>query len=771
MRHRRLIWLARAMVLSFPFLFSPAVDAAEAGRITGRVLDRSGQPVVDAAVRLAGTPRRAVTAADGSFALEDVVAGAYLISADSPRLGTAVAPVEVRAGEPVEVVIEIDPMVHRDAIVVTASPEARSLGDVAQPVSVISEEELLAILQPTLGETLSGQPGVHSTFYGQGASRPIIRGLAGDRVRVLVSGIGTGDVSTTSPDHAVAVEPMGAERIEIVRGPATLFYGSSAIGGVVNVIDPSIPELLPGRAIAGNLELRGGSGADERSGALELTGELGRLAWHVDYARRDAEDYGVPALPEEEAHLEDGHEEEGHEEEAFDGTLPNSAVESESGTFGLSWVGEGRVLRPLGDELSTRCSAFPGHEHGHADGHGGEEPEAEEEEAAIRSDLAQRRFDLRGEWRRPLGLFRGAKLRVGLADYEHLELEGDEVGTRFTNDSWEARLELPHRDLGPFRGAIGLQGSSRDFTARGEESFTPPSLTRSWGLFLFEELGTGALRWQLGARWERQETSVEEVDVPDRSLSGLSGSLGVVWSPTADYALAVSVARSAKLPNAEELYSNGPHAATRAYEIGDPTLDVETSLGLDLGLRKTQGRLTGSLNLFANRFSAFIYERVTDEVFDGLQVYRYDQADAEFRGGELEAHLELLHREPYHLELEVIADYVRAEFAGSGDPLPRIPPLRAGIGLRYRGERLSARVEGRRVFEQDRIAELERTTDGYTLFNASVSYRFFLGGTVHDLVLSGANLTDEFAQVHTSFLKDVAPLPGRDLRLTWKVAF
>lgn len=766
MRHRRLIWLARAMVLSFPFLFSPAADAAEVGRITGRVLDRSGQPVADAAVRLAGTPRRTVAATDGSFALEDVVAGAYLISADSPRLGTAVVPVEVGAGEVAEVVIEIDPLVHRDSIVVTASPEARSLGDVAQPVSVVSDEELLAILQPTLGETLSGQPGVHSTFYGQGASRPIIRGLGGDRVRVLVSGIGTGDVSTTSPDHAVAVETMGVERIEIVRGPATLLYGSSAIGGVVNVIDPSIPDVLPGRAIAGNLELRGGSGADERSGALELTGELGRLAWHVDYARRDAEDYGVPALPEEEAHLEDG-----HEEEAFDGTLPNSAVESESGTFGLSWVGKDGFLGLSVTSFET-LFGVPGHEHGHADGHGGEEPEAEEEEAAaIRSDLAQRRVDLRGEWRRPLGLFRGAKLRVGVADYEHLELEGDEVGTRFTNDSWEARLELPHRDLGPFRGAIGMQGSSRDFTARGEESFTPPSLTRSWGLFLFEEFGIGALRWQLGARWERQETSVDEVDVPDRSLAGLSGSLGVVWSPTADYALAVSVARSAKLPNAEELYSNGPHAATRAYEIGDPTLDVETSLGLDLGLRKTRGRLTGSLNLFANRFSGYIYERVTDEVIDGLQVYRYDQADAEFRGCELEAHLELLHREPHHLELEVMADYVRAEFADSGDPLPRIPPLRAGIGLRYRGERLSARVEGRRVFEQDRIAELESETAGYTLFNASVSYRFFLGGTVHDLVLSGANLTDEFAQVHTSFLKDVAPLPGRDLRLTWKVGF
>lgn len=744
MRHRRLIWLARAIVCAFSFLLSHSVDAAETGRITGRVLDRSGQPVTDAAIRLAGTPRRTVVEADGRFVLEAVVAGTYLISAESPRFGRAVVPVEVRAGELVEVAVEIDPAVHRDAIVVTASPDVRSLGDLAQAVSVVSDEELMRVLKPTLGETLSGEPGVNATYFGQGASRPIIRGLAGDRIRVLLSGIGTGDVSTTSPDHAVAVEPMGAERIEIVRGPATLLYGSSAIGGVVNVIDPSIPDVLPGRTLSGTVELRGASANEELGGAAELTGELGRLAWHVDYSKRETEDYRVPGLPEA---AEDG------EDRPLRGRVENSAVESESATFGLSWVGNDGYFGMSITNFKT-LFGIPA-----------------EVDPPVRSDLSQRRLDLKGEWRRELGIFQGAKVRFGLTDYQHVELEGEEVGTKFTNDSWEARLELPHRPLGPLRGAVGIQMSRRDFVARGEESFVPPSLTDAWGVFLFEELGEGPLRWQLGGRYERQQTTVDAPGVPDRDLAGVSGSLGLSWAPNEEYGLLLSVARSAKLPNAEELYSNGPHAATLAYEIGDPNLAVETSLGVDIGLQKRTGRLTGKINFFANTFSDFIYEELTGEEVDGLRVFRFSQADATFTGAEIEAHLDLLHAEPQHLELELTADRVRAEFADGGGALPRIPPMRAGLALLYRGERWHGRAEGRHVFAQDRIAALETETGGYTLWGLSLGYRFFTGKVVHDVVVSGSNLSDELALVHTSFLKDVAPLPGRDVRLAYRLSF
>lgn len=766
---RRLVWLSRAAVflLLLPLSVFPAL-AAEEGSVAGRVLARDGQPAADAQVRLSGTPRTTRTGGDGTFLLPGVPPGSYFLEVASPRSGSTVVPVEVVAGEQSALEIRLDPTIHAEAIVVSASPEARSQGDLAQPVSVVSGDELLVVLQPTLGETLSGQVGVASTSYGAGASRPVIRGLAGDRVRVLASGIGTGDVSTTSPDHAVAVDAMGAERIEIVRGPATLLYGSSAIGGVINVIHPAIPEYLPERPLTGAVQLHGGSAAEEKSGAVELGGSFGKIAWHADYGRREAGDYEIPGLAASEEEL--------HEAEPFSGRLENSGVESERGSAGFSWVGE-RGFVGLSVGRYETLYGIPGHSHAHGHEHEepGEEGHGEEEhdggEESVTSDLEQTRIDLKGEWQLASGPFRGVKARLGVADYEHVELEGEEVGTRFRNDSWEGRLELPHRALGPFTGAVGVQAARREFSAVGEESFTPPSVTDSWGLFAFEEAATGPVRWQLGLRYERQEARAEATGVPQRSLDGLSASLGWVWSLSEPWSLGLALARSSKLPNAEELFSNGPHAATRSYEIGDPDLDVETSLGLDLSLRRRTGRLTGELNLFWNRFSDFIYEQATGEAIDDLPVYRFTQADAEFYGGELEAHLQLYHVEPHHLELELLADFVRAELRETGQPLPRISPYRYGLALRYQGSHLFARAEVRRVEEQDQVAAFETPTPGHTLVHAAVGYRFFLGDTVHDLVLSGRNLTDELALNHVSFLKEMAPLPGRDLRLTWRVAF
>lgn len=770
----------RGLVAASLFCASAAPALAEQPAVLlGRILTAAGAPVAGAEIRVAGTSRRTASDAEGRFRFE-LPSGAFALEVESPRAGVRVVAVELAAGEERSLEIRLDATVHRESIVVTASPDARTLDDVAQPVSVLDSEELLVEQRPTIGETLARLPGIHASSYTAGSSRPVIRGLSGDRIRVLTHGIGTGDVSTTSPDHAVAVETLGAERIEIVRGPATLLYGSSAIGGVVNVIDDSIPDYRPEERVSGSVELLYGSAAREKGGAAELVGTLGPLVWHLDVARREADDYEIPGRPE----AEQGEEEEEHEEEPFDGQLANSAVETESGTFGLSWVGRDGFL---GLSVSAFDTLFgiPGHAHGH----GAEEPhdearaarsatsavtraaEEEGEEPPVRSDLEQRRLDLRGELQRPFGVFRGAKLRLGVADYEHRELEGDEVGTLFLNDSWEARLELPHRRLGALSGALGLQASRRDFEARGEESFTPPSTTENWGLFAFEELARGKLTWQFGLRYERQENDVEAPGVPDRSFAGLSASLGAAYSPGEEWGLVLSLARSTKLPNAEELYSNGPHAATRSFEIGDPDLDEEKSLGVDLALRKKSGRLTGELALFVNRFDGFIFERPTGEFEDELPVFRFGQADAEFWGGELDAHLELLHVEPHHLELDLMADFVRAELAESGEPLPRIPPLRFGAGLHYRGERLWARIEARRIAAQRRTAEFETDTDGYETVGAAIGYRFFAGGAVHDLVLSGANLTDELARNHASFLKDEVPLPGRDLRLAYRLRF
>lgn len=765
-------------LLFFSLCALPPVWAQAAARplgvLAGKVVTADGAPVSGAEVRITELRRRTVSGEDGSFRFEALPSGDYLLEATSPRLGAAVDRVRVTAGETAEVTLALDLAVHREEILVTASPDARSQSEVAQPTSVLAGEELMLQMQPTLGETLNQEPGVTSTFFGVGASRPVIRGLGGDRIRVLERGIGSGDASTTSPDHAVSVDPLAAEQIEVLRGPATLLYGSSAVGGVVNVIDNRVPDSLPGAPVGGTVELRGGTVADERGGAASLDGALGsRFAWHVDLLKRQTGDYEIPGFTESAAlraeEAEEEEEEEGEEHEEIRGIAGNSATDTESGTVGLSWIGD-HAFFGLATGRYDSLYGIPG---GHA--HEGHEGEEEEEEAPVRVDMEQRRWDVRGGVTQPFGRFRGVNLRFGLTDYEHRELEGDEVGTRFLNDSWEGRLELLQKRYGALTGSFGLQAQSRDFEAIGEEAFVPPTRTGSWALFTFQEIERGPWRFQFGGRFERQDVTADLVDPEgpddDRSFDGLSGSAGLVWQSGEDYSLGLSLARSTKLPNAEELFSNGPHLATNAFEIGDPGLDAETSLSADLTLRKTSGPFTGEINLFLNRFDDFIFESATGEEEDGLQVFRYTQRDAEFRGIEVTGLYELVHAEPYHVDLELGADYVRAELRGTGEPLPRIPPLRYRLGLHYRGEKLQAQVEGQRVEEQDRVAALERPTEGYTLLNASVGYRFFAGNMVYDVLLRGTNLTDEEARNHVSFLKDLVPLPGRDLNLALRLTF
>ncbi len=732
MNHPMLRWAAvglLALLTHQGTVRAAQVTPAVPGTIEGKVTTSDGGTVDDAEVLMVELRRRTRAGADGTFRFEGVPAGTYLLEAVSSRYGNAVDRVTVDAGGTAQVELVLDLTVHRDEILVTASPDVRSRYEVAQPTSVLSEEELQQRLQPTLGETLSKEPGVSSTFFGPGASRPVIRGLGGDRIRVLESGVGGGDASSTSPDHAVSIDPMTAERIEVLRGPATLLYGSSAVGGVVNVIDNRIPDEMPGAKIEGSAELRGGTVSDERGGAARLEGGLGRFAWHADYLKRATDDY-----------------------EASGFTVSNSATESESGAAGFSYIGDQGFVGVSVSGLDT-LYGIPG----------GEED--------VRIDLEQQRYDLRGSITRPLGIFRGMNVRLGVTDYEHRELEGDEVGTRFLNDSWEGRFELLQNALGPLSGSIGFQALSRDFEAIGEEAFVPPTQTGSWAVFAFEEVTRGAWRFQLGGRYENQDVEAETEGVDHRSLSGLSASLGVVYGIGDDYSLGLSLARSTKLPNAEELFSNGPHIATRAFEIGDPNLGEETSLGVDVTLRKSNGPLTGELTFFTNRFDDYIFEQGTGEEEDGLQVFRYVQRDAEFYGAELSGVWELFHGEPDHLDLELGADFVRAELRDTGEPLPRIPPRRYRLGLHYRGERLNGLVEGIQAEDQDRVSQFETPTEGYTLLNASIGYRFLTSVAVYDVLLRGTNLTDEEARTHVSFLKDFAPLPGRDVSLSLRVTF
>lgn len=781
-----------------PCLAGPAGAADDAGVLTVTVVDPAGKPVTDARVTLVEAGRAIYVDEEGRVVFSGVPPGEYHVEASSARFGTAVTELSLAAGEERTASLELARSVHRERIVVTATPGGRGSAEVVVPVNVLDEEELSERMQPTLGETLAQEPGIHSTFFGAGASRPVIRGQAGGRVSILEGGLSVGDASTTSPDHAVSTDPLTAETVEVVRGPAALIYDSSAIGGLVNIIDNRIPDHAPRKAFGGSVDLRGGSAADERAGAVDLLGGNERFAWHVDGAARDTDDYEIPApaVVGDPASPSD--------------RLPNSAVESSTLTGGVS---------ALFDKGYVGVSA-----RGFDSEYGIQEIELEpagaprggkKEAGGVSIDMQQRRFDLRGGHSLDGGFADRLSYGVGVTDYEHAELEGGEVGTRFFNENREARVELAHGQSRKTPGVIGAQYRDRESRAEGAEAFVPESDTDNLALFALQEVETGAVRLEFGARYETADVGVgpilpeiqERIDnnpnclqPRDRDFDDASASAGAVWLSDNGYAVGGSVTRAVRSPNSEELYSCGPHLATQSFEVGNVDLSEEVGLGLDLSLRKRSGRLTGEINLFANRFDDYIYEEFTGRILDEmgtafdpmgpapefiLPEFRFTQADAEFHGAELVALIDLVSNDEHHLDLELGGDVVRAELRDTDEYLPRIPAARYGFGFHYRGERWYGSASLRHTDEQDRLAPSETITspdvdglellggptDSYTLLGAHVGYRVVRGETMHDLSLRGTNLTDEEARLHTSRLKNVAPLPGVDVGLIYRLVF
>lgn len=723
MKYLRLLAAILTLALALPAL------GQSSGAITGKVTDASANPQARATVTLVEQRRAMTTGDDGVFRFDGLGDGHYHLRVESRELGSAIAEANVEGGAEVSIEIPVDPGVHAEAIVVTAGP-ARRASELYQPIAVLDGASLIEQREATLGETLNEQPGVSSTYFGPGASRPVIRGLGGDRIRILQDGVGASDASNVSPDHAVSVDPGSARQIEVVRGPATLLYGSNAVGGVVNVIDGRVPDRVPAEAVTGTFDLNFGSVADERGGAVDLDGGGGALAWHLGYSKRETDDYEIP-------------------EGGQGGVLVNSALESENKTGGLSLVGNRGYLGVSWSEFDTNYG------------------NPAEEEVTI--DLQQKRYDLKGQLDLD-GIFRSVNFKIGQTDYEHTEFEGPEAGTQFLNDATEGRLEATHRVLGGWTGSIGVQFSTSDFEAIGEEAFIPPTTTDALAAFIFEERTFGRWSLQAGGRFESQDLEAHEEQLPSRSFDGFSGSLGTIYRPNDTWSVAVSLARVARIPTQYELYANGPHVATGTFEIGDVNLEKEESLGVDLSLRKITGRFRGELTLFNNDFNGYIYDNPTGEIEDDLPVFAFVQEDARFRGVEIDTHTEVLHSGESHLELKAGADYVRATLDSGGD-LPRISPMRIWGGLRFIRGPFSASAEARRTDDQDDVAENETPTEGYTLINASLGYRFFLGSTAHDILIRGNNLTDELARTHVSTLKAVAPLPGRDISVSYRVTF
>lgn len=669
-----------------------------------------------------------------------------------------------------------------DAVVVNASPFKGSAESLARPVEVLSGQAFDRAKASNLGDTVSRLPGVQSSYFGTGVGRPVIRGQDGPRVQVLSSGVGSMDASTVSADHAVSIEPFLADQIEVLKGPATLLFGSGAIGGAVNVVDGRLPDSLPDEPLSGRVELRGNTINDERSGMFRLDGVQGNWVLHLDGLIRDTDDYDIPGYAVSQHPEEEGEEE--HDEERIKGLLPNSAIKTRAGAVGATWLGE-RAYFGLAASTYRTNYGIPAGAHVHDD-HGHEdEEEVHEEESAVRIDMVQNRIDLKAGAYDPLPFLEAINLRGAYNDYEHVELEGGLAATRFSNEGKELRMEAVQKAFKGWRGVFGLQYGSADFGAFGEEAFVPSTVTDTLGLFVVEEKDFGPLKVELGGRHEKVSLDAEDRAKRDFTVTSLSGA--AIWRIGPVFDLRFGLDSAERAPTNEELYAGGTHVATQSVEIGDAGLDKEHSRRVEIGLHAHTERLDFKVTAYQTDFDDFIYLADTG-IEEDLPVRLWTQQDARFKGMEAEARLHLVDSaQAGAWDLRVFGDTVRATLQGSGSReasfdvphgdhahhykvelaqggnLPRIPATRLGASLDWSLAGWSASLGAVRYGKQDDVAVNEEASAGYTLVDAHLSYRWDRPDTSWEVFLDGSNLSDQEARPHTSLLRDLAPLPGRSV--------
>ena len=688
----------------------------------------------------------------------------------------------------------------------------------ADTTTIVEGEELRRKAEPSIGATLTDEPGIHTASFGQAVGRPVVHGLAGARVRVMEDRIDTMDASVTSQDHPATVEPFIVDRVEVLKGPGTLLYGSGAVGGVVDVHTGRIPHTVPD-GIQGRAELRAGDNGERQTGAIRVDGGSGGFAWHLDAYTRDAGEYDIPGFAESarlrameehdedeheehegedhdeddaEEHHEDeeGHDEHGEEEEEAYGHVPGSELEMSGGALGASFIGERGFA---GIAISTNRAVFglPGHSHGHhgheeehhddedehaedEDEHEGEhededEHHEEEEEGNPTLDMEQTRIDVEVGLRDPFAGFSAFNFRMGRNDYQHVELEPNgEVGTRFQNDAYEGRLELVDDDMGA-GSVFGLQFSGRDYSIDGEEAFVPPTQSDSFAAFWVGQFALDGVDVDAGIRLGRVTHDSQVHSSED--FAPWSASVGVFIPTESEWQLGFRADISSRAPVIEELFSNGPHLATQSFEVGDPGLGAERATNLSATLSRNTERFAFHATAYRNGFANFIYQQWTGEEEDELPVAVYVQDDASFVGLDLAVEYKWLEFANGEVSLRLMYDLVDAELDISGNGnMPRLPPSRIGLGIDGDWGDLTTSLDYRRMADSDDVAVNELPTDGWTDVRAYIGYRLPAAEGL-EVFLQGRNLTDEEQREHVSAIKDLAPLPGRTLEAGVRIRF
>jgi len=634
-------------------------------------------------------------------------------------------------------------------VLITGNPMGSPLQ--ITPASSLSGLQLLERGESTLGETLNGLPGVSSTYFGPNASRPIIRGMDGDRIRVLNNSVSSLDASSLSYDHAVPLDVLSTERIEVLRGPAALQYGGSAVGGVVNVIDNRLPrEAVSG--VLGKAQLQAGTGNAERSAAGLLEAGNARFALHLDGFDRRTGDVAVPVSL---ACDKTG-------ETRFAKRICNSASQSRGSALGASTFWDQGYL---GASVNTYQSDYG---------------TVAEDQVTI--GMKTTRYALEGQVRQLSGWLESIKARLSHTDYRHTEFDNGTPGTVFANKGQDLRIEARQRAIGGWHGVLGVQTESSHFSALGDEAFAPFSRTRSQAMFVHEDLSTNWGQFTLGARWESvRVASMGNPDLPRfdasigvKNFAPFSVAAGTVFKLSPSWSLTGNAALTERAPKDSELFANGPHLATRAWEIGSTALGLEKSASVDGGLDWKQGPHRMTVTAFASQFGNFIGLLGSAQSQGGLPVQNYQGVKARFQGLEASGR-QRLWQDLSTLDLDWRADTVQATNDTTAEPLPRIAPLRAGVTLAYVQGPWSAKLGADWHAAQNRVPTGSVATAAYTVVNASAAYRQKLDNTVLHWFVRWDNLTDQLAYSATSILTSTAfgksPLPGRAFKLGVQASF
>jgi iron complex outermembrane receptor protein len=658
---------------------------------------------------------------------------------------------------------------HEEVTVTATASGTATTFESFNAVTSLDSVELAKNRGATIADALATQPGIAARSFGAGSSRPIIRGFDGDRVLIMQDGVRTGDLSSQSGDHGVSIDPASLERLEVVKGPATLLYGSNAIGGVVNAITPQEAfRAAPFDGVLGAVSFDAGS-ANTQAG-VNGNMQYGQGTWTIwaGGGSRRTGDYETPA-----------------------GVVDNSATRLSSGRFGLGWVGRRAFFSASAQFEDSRFGIpFAGefHHHEHAAG----EEEHEEEEEALAVDIAAVRRDLRfdtGVRNLQSALFDNVKLLVAYTDYGHdeIEIEGgiESLGTRFSNNTGTVRLDVEQKRRGRLNGRLGVEWFGRDFSAAGEEALAPPTTQSSIAGFAYQEIDFGRARVQFGGRVERnayeagerpehahgegaeEEEEHEPPAVRDRSFVGGSGSVGVHADLGRRSAFVANLTTASRAPALEELYNFGPHVGNLAFEVGNPDLELERTVGVDVSLRTRTDRVRAELNVFSYAISNFVFFDFTGEVVDGLREADFLQGDSRFTGFEATGNVDLAAGVHVHAGLS----YVSAKLTATDEYLPRIPPLTGRVELEVpvRGVVISPEVVFRSA--QDNVFRDETTTSGSAVLNLGASYYLLRGHATHSVAFKAFNLTNEDYRLHTSFIKDLAPEIGRGFRVTYSIRF